>query len=128
MPPLRRSSLIIRTTIRTFGTFAILAVVLAASFAQAEIKPHALFSDHVVLRKGSNIPVWGKTDSNEKVSVTLAGQTVSAVPSDGKWRVDLVDLKIGGPHEMLIEQADVTLTIKDVLIGEVWLCGGQSNM
>jgi len=116
----------IRIAIRGLGALALLAALLMASAVQAEIKPHALFSDHVVLRTRDKIPVWGTTDSNEKISVTLAGHTVSILPADGNWRVDLVGAKVGGPYEMLIEQAGSSVRIRDVLIGEVWLCAGES--
>jgi len=93
-----------------------------------EVKPSALFSDHMVLQRGMSVPVWGKADPGEAVTVTLNGQSRSTVAGqDGKWLLRLRNLKVGGPYQMQI-QGKNTLTIKDVLVGEVWLGSGQSNM
>jgi sialate O-acetylesterase len=73
------------------------------------------------------IPVWGTADENENVTVTLAHQTASTVAHDGKWSVKLGPLPAGGPHVLTITGRN-RVEIADVLIGEVWICGGQSNM
>jgi sialate O-acetylesterase len=99
-----------------------------AGAAQAEVKPSTLFSDHMVLQSGMAVPVWGTADAGEKVTVTLNGQTKSATAgADGKWMVRLANLKAGGPFEMTIAGKN-SITVKDVLVGEVWLGSGQSNM
>jgi sialate O-acetylesterase len=74
------------------------------------------------------VPVWGATDQASDVTVSFAGQQVSAKPVDGKWRVDLAPLATGGPQAMTITQGAAKVEIKDVLVGEVWVCSGQSNM
>jgi sialate O-acetylesterase len=94
----------------------------------AAVTPHALFSDNGVLQQGVNVPVWGTTDQEDEVTVSVAGQTVTATPKDGKWRADLEPMSAGGPHVLTIAQGGTTVEIKDVLVGEVWICGGQSNM
>jgi sialate O-acetylesterase len=95
---------------------------------RAEVNPAALFSDHAVLLSGASVPVWGTADPGEKVTVTLAGQTRSATTgADGKWMLRLSNLKAGGPYTMTIAATN-TVTVSDVLIGEVWLGSGQSNM
>jgi sialate O-acetylesterase len=104
---------------------------IAAAFATVafpDVKPSALFSDHMVLQSGMSVPVWGTADPAENVSVTIARQTraVTAGP-DGKWMVHLTKLKAGGPFQMSISGKN-RLLIKDVLVGEVWLGSGQSNM
>ena len=101
-----------------------------SSFALAAVKPHALFADGAVLQQGMPVPVWGWADDGEKVTVEFQGQKVSATPSagsGGKWMVMLKALKAGGPFEMKISGTN-TITLKNVLVGEVWLCSGQSNM
>jgi sialate O-acetylesterase len=104
-----------------------LAVCFTAALS-AEVKPSTLFGDHMVLQSGMSVPVWGTADAGEKVTVTLNGQTKSAVTgADGKWMVRLANLKAGGPFEMKIAGKN-TITVKDVLVGEVWLGSGQSNM
>lgn len=104
------------------------AVWIAGS-ASADVKLPAIFSDHMVLARTGKVPVWGKADPGEEVSVTLSGQTsrCKAGP-DGKWMVDL-NLKDSaqGPFEMTVEGKN-KIRISDVVVGEVWVGGGQSNM
>jgi sialate O-acetylesterase len=106
----------------------LVALLFSASAALADVKPAPLFSDHVVLQSGMPVPIWGTASSGEKVTVTLNGQTQSATTgADGKWMVRLMDLKTGGPYEMTIV-GNNAITVHDVLVGEVWLGSGQSNM
>ena len=106
---------------------AILSVSFAAA-AQAAVEPHALFSDNAVLQHKVKMPVWGTTDAAEPVKVSIAGQSATATPKEGKWRVELEPLAAGGPHVLSIAQGDTKVERKNILVGEVWLCGGQSNM
>jgi sialate O-acetylesterase len=90
----------------------------------------AIFSDGAVLQKTDQVPVWGWGSPGEDVSVKLAGASASAKADDtGKWSVvlDLSDAG-AGPHELTAKAAQDEITIRDVLVGEVWLCSGQSNM
>jgi sialate O-acetylesterase len=99
--------------------------------SSAEVKPNALFSDHMVLQNGTVVPVWGVADPGEHVTVKMNGQARMAVAdADGKWMVKLAKLKAGGPFVMTIggSKSTAPLTISDVLVGEVWLGSGQSNM
>jgi len=105
----------------------ILGLAASAAWARADVAPASLFCDHAVLQQGKPIPVWGTAAENEKVTVTLAGQSVSTVAHDGKWRVQLAPLTAGGPYVLAIAGRN-RIEIADVLIGEVWICGGQSNM
>jgi sialate O-acetylesterase len=95
----------------------------------ADVKPAALFSDHMVLQQGMAVPVWGWADPGEKVTVTIAGQTQTATAgADRKWMVRLTNLKLSAdPIEMTIAGKN-TIKITDILVGEVWLGSGQSNM
>jgi len=102
-------------------------VFLAGPAARADVKPNPLFGDNCVLQQGTKVPVWGTADDGEEVKVSVAGQTGKATAKDGRWRVDLDALKAGGPHEMTIEGKN-KLTLKNVLVGEVWIASGQSNM
>jgi sialate O-acetylesterase len=111
-------------------TKAIMLLIFAiagTASAQAAVKPAALFSDGCVLQQGMPVPVWGWAGNGEKVTVEFQGQKDSATAANGKWMVTLKSLKAGGPFEMKISGAN-TVTIKNVLVGEVWLCSGQSNM
>src|SRR5438046_4424392 len=109
-----------------FITALIVSLSMAAS-AQADVKPHALFTDNMVLQQGIKVPVWGTADDGEKVTVTLQGQEQTTAAKDGKWLVRFDDLKVGGPYEMTIS-GNNKVELKNVLVGEVWVCSGQSNM
>lgn len=88
----------------------------------------ALFSDHMVLQRDMPVPVWGWADAGEAVTVTIAGQSKSTKAGpDGKWSVRLDKLEQGGALTMEVKGKN-TVTIRDVLVGEVWLASGQSNM
>ncbi len=88
----------------------------------------AIFSDHMVLQRDIPIPVWGQAAPGQRVSVELAGHTRSAsADANGRWLVQLPPLAAGGPLEMRIEGTN-SLLLRDVMVGEVWLCSGQSNM
>ncbi|TLV03305.1 sialate O-acetylesterase [Dyadobacter luticola] len=107
--------------------FCLLLIVHTTAFGQ--IKMARLFSDHVVLQRQRPIPVWGWTKPGEKVKVTLAGQTAEAkADQSGKWTVSLKALEAGGPHTLTATGKSGSVSANDVLIGEVWLCSGQSNM
>jgi len=118
------------TTIMQIRLTALAASVffVAAGVAQASVKPSALFSDHMVLQQGMEVPIWGTADPGEAIKVFFNGQTVSTTAgADGKWMVHLARLKAGGPFEMQIVGKNA-ITIRDVLVGELWLATGQSNM
>ena len=109
---------------------AFVAVVLAGGVpaARAAVVPHPLFADHAVLQQGTKVPVWGTADPGEAVSVEIAGRTVSTTAgADGKWMVNLPPMKAGGPFKLTIAGKN-KLTLVDILVGEVWLASGQSNM
>ncbi len=110
-------------------TPALLVVLLLSALpVWAEVVPNPLFSDHAVLQQGRPIPVWGTARAGEKVTVEFAGQRVATTAgADGRWQVKLAPLKAGGPHELTI-RGDNVVTIADVLVGEVWVASGQSNM
>ncbi|MGD1031745.1 MAG: sialate O-acetylesterase [Opitutaceae bacterium] len=107
------------------------ALGFAAGPLLATVKPNALFSDHMVLQSGISVPVWGTAAPGEKITVAVGGQQASAVAgADGRWQAKLNALKSGGPLELSIsgDQTPATLVITDVLVGEVWVGSGQSNM
>lgn len=87
------------------------------------------YTDHMVLQREKPLPVSGMANAGEKVTVRIAGQKKEAIAAaNGKWSVTLAPLQAGGPYNLTIEAPSAKLTYKDVLIGEVWLCSGQSNM
>ncbi|CAG7599411.1 hypothetical protein PAESOLCIP111_00308 [Paenibacillus solanacearum] len=102
------------------------AAALAGS-EQALVMP-SVFSDGMVLQRNKAIPVWGKGADGERVTVRLAGQQKETTVKDGKWMVELAPQEAGGPYELVVQGKQKQLTFKDVLIGEVWVLSGQSNM
>jgi sialate O-acetylesterase len=104
------------------------SLLLAANSAQAEVHLPALFSDHMVLQSNFAAPVWGWADPGEKVTVNIAGQTQTATAGpDGKWSVKLTPMSATAPVTLTVTGRN-QLTMHDALVGEVWLCSGQSNM
>ena len=110
---------------------ALLGLLLAAlsTAACADVKLPALFSDGLVLQQGKPLTIWGWGAADEDVSVRFAGQTqVARTDLDGKWRVTLDPVPANAqPQEMTIAGKN-TITLKNLLVGEVWICSGQSNM
>lgn len=101
---------------------------LAAPVARADVKLPAIFSDHMVLQQDEDCAVWGWADPGEAVTVTIAGKSKSTkAGADGRWSLKLPELKAGGPHTLVVKGRN-SLTVNDVLVGEVWLGSGQSNM
>lgn len=108
-----------------------LAVLLltGAATAGAQPRPHPLFTDGAVLQRNAPVPVWGTARPGERVTVSVAGRSASAVTgADGWWRVRLAPMAAGGPYVLTIAGARDTVRRRDVLVGEVWVAGGQSNM
>jgi sialate O-acetylesterase len=96
--------------------------------ALGDVKLPAIFGSHMVLQRDQRDRVWGKADPGEEVTVTVAGQSKSArANSDGKWSTTLDPMPAGGPYTMTVKGKN-TVTFDDVLVGEVWICSGQSNM
>ena len=90
---------------------------------------HAMFSDHAVLQRDRPIRVYGLAPAGEAVRVELAGRRARArAGADGHWEATLSALPAGGPHELVVEAGGRTQRARDVLVGDVWLCSGQSNM
>ena len=107
---------------------ALFLLAAVASAAWADVTLPAMFSDHMVLQREIGLPVWGWAEPGEQVAVTLGDQTETAVADDaGKWSVTLAAQQAGGPHKLTVKGKN-TVQIDDVLVGEVWLASGQSNM
>ncbi len=101
---------------------------LLASTATADVKTPAIFGSGMVLQREIDVPVWGWADAGEEVTVSFRDQKVSTkAGNDGKWQVKLKPLKVGQPGTLTVAGKN-KLEFKDVLVGEVWVCSGQSNM
>ena len=107
------------------GSFC-LSVSLA--FAKVELPP--IFADHMVLQQQSDAALWGKAEPNAKVVITTTWSKTKIVvkaADDGKWFARVATPSAGGPYDITFNDGE-KVTLKNVLIGEVWICAGQSNM
>lgn len=104
-------------------------VACAVMAAQADIKVDKIYADHMVLQQGKNVPITGTYDGKEKITVSFNGQKVEAKTKKGKWRAVLAPMPVNAQGQTLtITQGDDKLELNDVLVGEVWVASGQSNM
>ena len=98
--------------------------------SHAGVRLPNLFGDHMVLQAGKEVPVWGWGTPREEVTVSFAGHSVMVeVDAKGEWSIKLPAMKKSfDGRELMVSSKSGNRTIKDVLVGEVWVCGGQSNM
>ena len=112
----------------------VLALVLMAactgSVMAETLRLPSIISDHMVLQRDKPVAIWGWAEPGSEVTVGFKDQTATARADDaGKWRVDLEPLTAdASPAQLTVSSGDQTLTVDDILVGEVWLCSGQSNM
>lgn len=112
----------------TKTTILIAGLALAAFAAHADPKLPNIFGSHMVLQQKHKNPVWGKADPGEQVTVVIGRQNkTTKADKNGDWTVRLDPLPAGGPYQMVVKGKS-TVTFNDVLVGEVWVCSGQSNM
>ncbi len=114
--------------ISTQKKWTTLLLILLAGSLTAQVKLPPIFSGNMVLQQGMEIPVWGWASPGEKVTVTLEkGKAAAKANKQGKWTLKLPAMNYGGPFTMTIKGKNVQ-TLENILIGEVWVCSGQSNM
>jgi sialate O-acetylesterase len=95
---------------------------------RADVKLPPFFSDHMVLQRDAKAPIWGTAGASEKVTVRFRDQDRRATADEnGNWRIELSGLKAGGPDDLIVA-GNNTIELQDVLVGEVWVGSGQSNM
>ncbi len=107
-----------------------LAAIGSAQFSRADVSLPNFFSDHMVLQQDATIKVWGWTDAGDEVTVSL-GESSAPTTADaaGKWKVELPPMKASkASHKMVVKGSHNSVEFNDILIGEVWICSGQSNM
>jgi sialate O-acetylesterase len=110
--------------------FLTLALALTSvSSVPADVVLSKLFGDHMVLQQNQPIRIWGQAEPGEQVTAEFAGKSASVkAGADRRWRIDLPAMKADGKAQTLTVKGNNTLTVNDVLLGEVWICSGQSNM
>ena len=108
---------------------ALFSLLLLASSLQAEVKLPTLFSDGMVLQQGQLVRIWGTAEADEDVKVTFGEQSHSSLTdSTGKWSITLNPMNANAQPADFVVAGKNTITLKNVLVGEVWICSGQSNM
>ncbi|WP_430814954.1 sialate O-acetylesterase [Carboxylicivirga sp. RSCT41] len=113
-------------TLRLIST--VIALIISAVTSKADVKLADVFTDNMVLQRHMNVKVWGNADPGEKVWLTFKGQKLRAeADKAGEWLMVLEPMKAGGPYEMTIRGKN-EVVLKNILIGDVWICSGQSNM
>ena len=118
-----------RISARAAAAAWLLTLVLVATPLRADVKLSPLFGDHMVLQQGMATPLWGTASPGEQVTVSFGGQNVTATADDsGKWVAKLAALEASAKPAPLTVKGKNTITVNDVLVGEVWVCSGQSNM
>jgi sialate O-acetylesterase len=106
-----------------------ICLLLSVQSLFAQLKICRLFSDHAVLQRQKPLPVWGKANPKDEITINFANKIQKTVAdTEGVWRVTFSPMEAGGPFEMMVSTGMDTLKIKDLLMGDVWLCSGQSNM
>lgn len=114
-----------KTNVRMLGCFLIFTIIQNV-FAQVRLP--VLISDGMILQRDTELKIWGWADANETITVNFKGKDYSASPNgNGKWFITLEQLQAGGPFDMLISGTN-KITLKNILIGDVWVCSGQSNI
>jgi len=117
-----------KSNVKILGLTLCCFVLLVSQTAFCKVRLPLLVSDGMVLQRGDSTKVWGWAEAGEKVTINFNGETYnSTADTNGKWTVMLSELKAGGPYTMEIN-AENHITLKDVMIGDVWICSGQSNM
>lgn len=109
---------------------AVALLFTAASLMSAKVEMAPVFADHMVLQQQTEAALWGKAEPNSNVKITTTwskAKTVVKAGEDGKWFARVATPKAGGPYEITISDGE-KLTLRNILIGEVWICSGQSNM
>jgi sialate O-acetylesterase len=113
-------------------TRVLFVVALGVLSASAEVQLHNLFTDHMVLQRGTSVPIWGWAGDGEKVTVEYRGETASTTARKGKWMVKLGKMDVGAPGTLRVsgekDGKHSTVSVSDVVVGEVWVASGQSNM
>ena len=108
---------------------SILFILVAVANLFGEVKLPRIFSSNMVLQQGIEIPVWGWADKSERITIEFKGETYKAKANkEGKWMVKLPSQEYGGPYSIAIAGKKNKIQFDNVMIGEVWICSGQSNM
>ena len=113
----------------TLKRLIVLFALSGAAYAGSGPLLNPVFQDHAVIQRAKPVPLWGQADPHASVAISFAGSRVTAIAdASGKWRATMPALSAGGPYELTVRSATQSQTVQDILIGDVYLCSGQSNM
>ena len=117
-------------TNKKYLLIGIISIFVFTTTSHADVILPFIFANNMVFQRGTKIPVWGWVDKGEKVTVNFAGQILKTITGDenGKWMVNLDPMPVNKNPQSLTISGKNTITISNVLVGDVWICSGQSNM
>ncbi|RPH90797.1 MAG: 9-O-acetylesterase, partial [Calditrichaeota bacterium] len=109
--------------------FVLLLILWSTVNAASPLSLPRIFSSNMVLQREMLIPVWGQAEANAPVKISLAGHVCTTIAGEqGDWQVRLPQMPAGGPHELSVQSGDAVITFTNVMVGDVWIASGQSNM
>ncbi len=109
--------------------YLLLITTLFSSALHGEIRLPHIFSNNMILQRDKSLKIWGWADKNEKIRIEILGQIKETKSNkSGYWYVNLDPISYGGPYQMKIQGSKNLITLDNILIGDIWLCSGQSNM
>ena len=117
--------------VRPFILFvaALLLIPMASATVSGDVRLANIFGDNMVIQRDAIVPVWGWSDPGDEITVNARGQSISTIAGrDGRWEVKLQPIAVGDAFNIKVTGTRNEIEIKNVLAGEVWICGGQSNM
>src|SRR5688500_6697341 len=109
----------------------VLLFLLSSFCLKAQLRLPVVFDDHMVIQQKATVPIWGWAHPSQNITIKVSWDTTTIkTKSDNGtfWKTTLSTPAAGGPHTITVQAGDETITVGDVLTGEVWLCSGQSNM
>ena len=113
----------------THRFISVFLLLMACVGTEAKIQLPQLFQSGMVLQRGKPMPVWGKAEAGQQITIRWQKKPYTTVADqEGRWRIDLPKTKAGGPYELVIGDGSDEIRLTDVLVGDVWLCSGQSNI
>jgi len=125
---MKKGNLIQKQFLKGQGLIGLLLLIIFSLPVKADVKPAGIFSSDMVLQRNQSIVIWGWADKGERVSVTFNSITRKIkTDASGKWKVIFPEMKEGGPYDMKLQGKNV-ITFNNILIGDLWICSGQSNM
>ncbi|UII25334.1 sialate O-acetylesterase [Fulvivirga maritima] len=117
-----------KTKLKKYSLLLIL-FIMSTALADAKVKLPKVLADHMVIQRNQPITIWGWADKGEQITVEFNGEKATTkAKKNGEWQVELPAMKHGGPYTLTVKGEGDPVILNDILIGDVWICSGQSNM